>query len=91
MILNQHALNGLREDNYGGGPLTFRLNVVAKNHPFSAFLSATKSRFFVRKDNDLIFFLKIRPENDNDPKKAKFCPDISDLEYDERGGYADLW
>ena len=57
------------------GPLKVRLNVVAKNHPFSAFLSATKSRFFVRKDNDLNFFPKFRPENDKDPKKAKFRPD----------------
>jgi hypothetical protein len=56
------------------GPLTISLNVVAKNHPFSAFLSATKSRFFVRKDNDLIQFSKICPEIDNDLKKAKICP-----------------
>ena len=34
------------------GPLTFHLNVIAKNHPFSAFFSTTKSRFFVRKDNE---------------------------------------
>ena len=57
------------------GSLTFRLNVVAKNHPFSAFLSPTKSRFFVRKDNDLIHFPKICQENDNDYKLAKICPD----------------
>jgi hypothetical protein len=59
------------------GPLTFSLNVVAKNHPFSGFLSATESGFFVRKDNDLSFFPKIRPENDNDPKMAKICPENS--------------
>ena len=49
-------------------------NVAAKNHPFSAFLSTTKSRNFVRKDN-LIHFSKICPKDDNDFKKAKFCPE----------------
>lgn len=37
-----------------GRPLTFNQNVVAKNHPFPVFLSATKSQFLFRKDNDLI-------------------------------------
>ena len=54
------------------GPLTFPQSVVTKNHPFSAFLSRTKSRFSVQK---VFFFSKIRPENDNDPKIAKICPD----------------
>lgn len=56
------------------GPLTITVNVFAKNHTFSPFLSATKPQIFVRKDNDLIFFTKIRLEND-DPKKAKICLD----------------
>ena len=40
------------------GPLTTPANVVAKNHLFSAFVSATKSQTFVQKDNDL-FLAKI--------------------------------
>ena len=56
------------------GPPDTRSNVIANNYPFSAFLSATKSQMFFRKDSNLtlclfFFFLsKIRPENDNDPK-----------------------
>jgi hypothetical protein len=64
-------LHGQRRLQDKGGPLTFSLNVVAKNHLFSAFLSATESEFFVQKDNGLIFFPKIYLENDNDPKAAK--------------------
>ena len=58
------------------GPLTIPPNVVAKNHLFSAFLSATKSQNFVQKDNDLIFFWKIGPKNDNDLFPPKICPEI---------------
>ena len=69
-ITNFISLTGSR------GPLTIPPNVVAKNHLFSAFLSATKSQNFVQKDNDLIFFWKIGPKNDNDLFPPKICPEI---------------
>lgn len=50
-------------------PLTIRLKVIAKNHPFFYFLSGTESRFFNWKDD---YFSTFCPENDNDSKSPKF-------------------